>query len=431
MKDRIYIKDLKDHIGKDIDVNGFVQTIRDQNKIIFLIVRDISGIIQAVAFQDLNNFMELRELSVESVVRIHGLVKEEKQAPDGYELQIKSITILSRAEPELPIPVVTEKGGEETNLHTRLDYRWIDLRKPEKSLAIKTWTALERGVREFFYQNGWLQIYTPSFMETSSETGAEMFSVNYFDRKVYLAQSPQFYKQMAIAAGLEKVFMAGPVFRAEESFTTRHVTEFTGWDIEMAYVESIKDIIDAEENLLISGFKEVGTQLPEINLVIPTKPFPQITLAEAKTKLKEAGVHSEEDYDLSPEEERSISEIIKKETNHDFVFITDWHISKRPFYHMRREDNPEITRSADLIYKGIEITTLAQREHRVDILERQAKEKKMNLKELKHYFDFFRYGCPPHGGAGIGPGRLIMKMLDLPNIREATFLPRDVKRLNP
>ncbi len=275
-----------------------------------------------------------------------------------------------------------------------------------------------------------MQVYTPCFMSTSSETGSEVFEVKYFDRKAYLSQSPQFYKQMAMASGFEKIFCFGPVFRAEPSFTTRHVTEFTGWDFEMSFIDSHADIMDAEEDMLIAGFKNLQENL-HLDIEVPAKPFPRITLKDAKKKLKAAGIKSEKENDFSPEEERELSVMIKKEFNHDFVFVTEYPIEVRPFYHMRHADNPTLTKSFDLLYKGIEITTGAQREHRVDILERQALEKGMSLEELKDYINFFRYGCPNHGGAGIGPARIVMKILDIPNIKEACFLPRDVRRLTP
>jgi aspartyl/asparaginyl-tRNA synthetase len=236
---------------------------------------------------------------------------------------------------------------------------------------------------------------------------------------------------MGVASGLEKVFMVAPVFRAELSFTTRHLTEFTGWDFEMAYVESHHDVMDAEEGMIVEGFKQVLEKFPDVNITVPSRPFPRITMHEAKKILKDMGVESGEDHDLSPEEERAICEYVKKEENHEFVFITEYHKSKSAFYHMRLEDGSDYSRRADLLYRGLEVTTLAQREHRPEILKKQAEEKGMSLESLKDYINFFTYGCPPHGGAGIGPARLIMKILDLPNVREATYLPRDVKRLNP
>lgn len=427
---RTYISDLKNHIGKEVSISGFIHILRIQSKIIFLILRDVTGIVQTVVEASSPAFDVAKNLSHESVIAITGQVKEAKQAPEGFEINVSNIEVLSFADPELPIPVIT-KGGEKTEAPIRFDYRWIDLRKPEKAKIFKVWTELEKGFRKFWDENNFIQIYTPSFMSTPSESGAEVFTVNYFDGKAYLAQSPQFYKQMAIASGFERVFMVGPIFRAEESFTPRHMTEFTGWDFEVAYINSLDDIMDLEEGMIISGFKTVLEKFPDLGVTIPAQPFPRISMIEAKKILAKLSIPSPEEHDLSPEEERAISEYVKKEMNHDFVFITEYHKSKSAFYHMRLAEGSDYSRRADLLYRGIEVTTLAQREHRLDILTKQAEEKKMSLEALKDYLNFFRYGCPPHGGAGIGPGRLIMKMLDLPNVREVTFLPRDVKRLNP
>jgi len=341
------------------------------------------------------------------------------------------IEVLSAAEPELPIPVVVKGSDEETEAPTRFDYRWLDLRKPEKTKIFKVWTEFEKGWRKYWDENGYIQLYPPAFMSIPSETGADVFEVKYFDRKAYLAQSPQFYKQMAMAAGMEKVFMVGPVFRAEQSFTTRHVTEFTGWDFEISYINDHNDVMDAEEGMIVAGFEQLKKAFPDLDITIPKRPFPRITMVEAKKILSGMGIPSPEEHDLAPEEERAISEYVEKEMGHEFVFITEYHKSKSAFYHMRLDENSDRSRRADLLYRGIEVTTMAQREHRVEILEKQALEKGMNLEPLKDYINFFRWGCPPHGGAGIGPARFIMRILDLPNVREATYLPRDVKRLNP
>lgn len=428
--ERTYIKDLIAAAGTKVEVKGFVQALRIQSKVSFMNIRDITGVVQVVIMKDSPVFDSVKSLSLESVVKVMGLAKEEKNAPGGVEIQIESLEGLSISAPELPIPVVV-KSGEDAEAPIRFDYRWIDLRKPEKAKIFKVWTELEKGFRTYWNDNGYIQIYSPSFMSTASETGAEVFEVKYFDRKAYLAQSPQFYKQMAMAGGFEKVFMVGPIFRAEESFTTRHLTEFTGWDFEISYIESLSDIIDAEESMIVSGFEQVKKVFPDIAIEIPKKPFQRITMLEAKKILKDRGVDSGEEHDLSPEEERGICDYVKEKFGHDFVFITEYHKSKSAFYHMRLSEGSDRSRRADLLYRGIEVTTLAQREHRIDILERQAKEKGMDLEQLKDYLNFFRYGCPPHGGGGIGPGRFIMKILDLPNVREATYVPRDVKRLNP
>ncbi|MEK7607891.1 MAG: aspartate--tRNA(Asn) ligase [Patescibacteria group bacterium] len=431
MKSALHTNEVLKHTGKQVIVRGFVHALRVQSKIIFLVVRDIEGEIQTVILKDNPVFEKAKNLSLESVVEVTGLAKKSEQASGGVEVEVSTINILSVADSELPIPVVIKKGGEETEAPIRFDYRWIDLRKPEKAKIFKVWTALEKGMRKYWDENDYIQLYPPSFMSTPSETGASVFEVKYFDRKAYLAQSPQFYKQMAMASGFEKVFMVEPVFRAEESYTTRHITEFTGWDFEIAYVESHHDIMDAEEGMIVAGFEEVKKEFSELDLTVPTRPFPRISIIEVKKILKERGVQSSEDHDLSPEEERAISEYVKEKYNHDFVFVMEYHKSKSAFYHMRLSPDNDRSRRADLMYRGIEITTLAQREHRVDILEKQALEKGMKLEPLKDYINFFRYGCPPHGGGGIGPGRFIMKILDLPNVREATYIPRDVKRLNP
>lgn len=427
----IHTHELQDHVGKEVALRGFVHALRDQGKIVFINLRDHTGIIQVVVPGKSEDFETAQKLFLESVIEIKGVVKEAAQAPGGHEISLVSLDILSESAPELPIPVNSQKGGEETAAPLRFDFRWLDLRKPEKTRIFKVWTALEKGWREYLLGEDYIQLYPPALMGTASESGAEVFSVNYFETKAYLAQSPQFYKQMGMAAGLEKVFMTGPVFRAEPSFTTRHLTEFTGWDFEVSYVRSLADVLSEQEKMFAAALAQVKKEFPDLGIEVPTRPFPRLTIEEAKAKLKKAGVESPEEHDLSPEEEREISRIIKEEENNDFVFITDYHISKRPFYHMRHNDNSERTKSADLLYRGVEISTGAVREHRLEVLKKQAEEKGMDLESLKDYFNFFAYGCPPHGGAGIGPGRLVMKLLDLPNVREATYLPRDVKRLNP
>ena len=429
--DRTQIKDLKQKIGEKVRISGFVQARRDQGGIKFFVVRDVTGTVQVVFLKGAGEvFIKAGEVSLESVVSIEGLVKEEKQAPGGFEISAENLEILSSAEPELPIPVLEEKSGEPTDITKRLDWRWIDLRKDENLKIFKVWTELEKGFRQYWDSQYYIQIYTPSLMGTASETGSDVFKLQYFEREAYLAQSPQFYKQMAQASGFEKVFCVGPVFRAEPSFTSRHMTEFTGWDFELSYINSHLDVMTEEENLLVSGFTQLQkTVLPDLE--IPSVPFPRLTMEEAKDRLSKSGIKAGRKYDLSGEEEIELSRIIKEETGHDFVFVTDWPAEARPFYHMRYENNPGVTKSFDLLYKGLEVTTGSQREHRYDVLISQAKEKGMSVESLEDYLNFFKFGCPPHGGAGIGPGRLVMKILNTPSVKEVTFLPRDVRRLKP
>jgi len=426
---RIQIRELGDRIGETVIVAGFVHTIRNQGKIAFLRLRDESGSVQVVSGTwNAEVFSVIKDLSLESVIEIEGLVKESKQVPEGFELDGLKVTVLSASEAQLPIPVVMEKGASEVDVTNRFDWRWLDLRKNKSHKIFKVWTILEQGVREYFVKEKFTQLYSPSFMSTASESGAEVFEVKYFETKAYLAQSPQFYKQMAMASGFEKIFMMGPVFRAELSFTTRHMTEFTGWDFEIAYIKSHHEIMDQEEAMLISGFKklkEAGLIDDEIKV-----PMVRISLLEVKIKLKATGIKSDKEGDLSPDEERGICKIIKEETGSDFVFVTDYPPTTRAFYHMRDQETG-LTKSFDLLYKGVEITTGAQREHHHDILVKQALEKGLTKESLADYLKFFRFGCPPHGGVGIGPGRIVAQLLDLASVKEATYLPRDVKRLRP
>lgn len=432
MTGRLHVSQLKDHIGETVTVAGFVQAIRRQGGVVFLILRDRSGLVQTLTFKSAGDiFTALQEVSIESVVQVTGELKDAPQAMNGFEIVIESFLVLSKAEPELPIPVVAQKGAEDVEFSKQLDWRFINLRQPQNLRIFQVWTALEEGLRSYFNGAGYMQIYTPALLSTASETGSEVFEVKYFERKAYLAQSPQFHKQMAMAAGFEKVFMVGPVFRAEPSFTSRHMTEFTGWDFELSYIDDHFEVMAEEEKALAAAFEKAHAAVEEPEFDIPTLPFPKLTFAEVKEKLAAAGISSGKADDLNPEEERGICAMIKEETGHDFLFITDYPISIRPFYHMRHEDNPGLTKSFDLLYRGLEITTGAQREHRVDVLEKQALEKGMSLEELEDYINFFRYGCPPHGGGGVGPSRIIRQMLNLSNVKEATFLPRDVKRLTP
>ncbi len=437
---RILIEQAKKQVGEQVKLAGWVYIKRDQGNIKFLVLRDVSGTMQGVVVK--KSTPEVAKIAgsinLESVVNVIGTIQEEKQAPGGFEILIEEIEVLSEAAEQLPIPTIEKKVFTEADQPSRMDWRWIDLRRPEKLLIFKAWTTMEQAMINHWVENGFTRIHSPKLMSAPSESGAELFSVPYFDQTAYLAQSPQFYKQMAMASGFEKVFEIGPVFRANKSFTTRHDTEFTGYDMEISFIESHEDVMATEEQWLIAGIKAVqekhGDEIEELfgrKLVVPTAPFPRVTMKEAKEMLAKKDIESKEDGDLSPEEERELCKLIAEKYGHEFVFITEYPIDVRPFYHMRFEDRPELTKSFDLLWNGIEITTGAQREHRYEVLKKQALEKGLTEKSLENYLNFFKYGCPPHGGMGLSPSRLLMKIFNVENVREVTYIYRGVKRLTP
>jgi aspartyl/asparaginyl-tRNA synthetase len=320
-----------------------------------------------------------------------------------------------------------------------MDWRFLDLRVPKNALIFRIQTTLEHAWRTYWVENDFVELHTPKLMASASESKAELFEVEYFDTKAYLSQSPQFFKQMAQPAGFGKIFEVGPAFRADPSFTSRHATEFTSVDSEISWIESHEDVMKLHEDLLIAGFQAVKDKhgdeikaLWDVDITVPTAPFPRVPLAEAKRIVAERGYEvPRDDDDMDPEGERQIAAWALETYGHEFVFLTDYASSIRPFYHMRREGDPSITNSYDLIFNGVEISTGAQREHRVDLLVEQAKDKGLDPEELDFYLDFFRYGVPPHGGFGMGLSRVLMLMLRLPNLREATYLFRGPTRLLP
>jgi aspartyl-tRNA synthetase len=431
---RTQIKDLKPNTK--VLIKGFLQETRVLSKVVFLIVRDVTGLLQCVVKEDSKFFDLAKKVNKESVLAISGSVKANKQAMKGLEIIVDSIEVINEADTPLPIPIV-EKGVE-TGLSKRLDWRYLDLRKKRNLLIMKVLHSLEKGMRDYWYNNGFIEIHSPKFMGSPSESGSELFMVPYFGKEAFLAQSPQFYKQMAMAAGFERVFEIGPVFRANPSHTTRHDTEYTSIDMEISFIKDHHDVMDAEAEWLAHAFKiikeECGNEIKEVfgfDLKVPKLPFPKVTMEEAYKIIESMGGKCERGEDIEPEHERMLCKWVKEKHKHDFIFIYDWPWKVRPFYHMKTEDGTK-TKSFDLLYKGIEITSGAQREHRYEVLKKQVEEKGVVMnKGMKDYINFFKYGCPPHGGLGLSSTRVVMRMLDLDNVRESTYLPRDTERLTP
>jgi len=437
---KIYFKDLINHIDEEIEIQGFVESIRNIKWVQFLVIRDVTGKIQVTiekSVEENASMVELvNNLTAESTVKIKGkLIKNENVKLNGMEIIPTSIEVTSKSDLELPF---NYKDLDNVNLDTRLDYRFIDLRNEKNMFIFKVQSTLVKYMREYLYNNNFTEIHTPKLIGAASESGSEVFEVKYFDRLAYLAQSPQFYKQMAMASGLERVFEVAPAFRAENSNTNRHATEFTSFDLEFSYINSFEDVMNLEAEMLAYGLshlkEEMGEKIKEVfgvEIVVPTLPFPKMTLKEIYEELETRYgyvIDESEKNDLTTEAERLVYKLAQDKFNHEFMFVVDFPAEKRAFYHMRDENG--ILQGYDLIWRGVEITTGAQREHRYEEIVKNAKEKGLD-EDVKFYLEFFKYGCPPHGGFAIGVDRLTMLLLDVPSVKESQFLFRGPNRLNP
>ncbi|MBQ8136509.1 MAG: aspartate--tRNA(Asn) ligase [Clostridia bacterium] len=419
-------------IGEMNKIQGFVENLRNKRTMAFLVIRDSSGSMQVTVEKGKNEALDaaVDQLTVESVVTVEGqAVANEYVKLGGVEILPESIRIESLAE---PLPITKDAA-----IDSRLDYRWIDLRSPKNLLIFKTQTALVAALREYLLSQDYLEIHTPKLIGAASESGADVFELKYFDRKAYLSQSPQFYKQMAMAAGFDRIFEVGPVFRAEKSYTNKHATEFTGFDVELSYIDSFRDVMDEEARLLQYALQKVSEKygeeikrLYDKPVVVPTLPFPVMKLQDVYAELeKRYGYTCEESEknDLTTEAEHLCAKLSMDMFGHEFLFVTDYGPEKRAFYHMRDENGNPL--GYDLIWRGTEITTGAQREHRYEPLRKQADEKGLG-EDVKFYMDFFRYGCPPHGGFGLGVDRLTMLIFGL-SIKEIEFIFRGPNRVTP
>lgn len=438
--ERTLIKDLPEHIDQKVMIQGWLHTLRDQKNMQFLIIRDRTGLVQVTHYKkgDLELAETISTLGTESALTITGKVVENKIVKlGGIEIQLENLIVENPAEVPLPFEPFGEYLPDQD---FRLDWRYLDLRRDINRLIFEVQTTAEQAMREYWIAHDFIEIHSPKIMGAPSESGAELFSLPYFETTAYLAQSPQFYKQMAMAAGYERVFEIGPVFRADPSFTSRHMTEFTGVDMEMSWIESHEDVMAFMERWLAFTYEKVfekhGNAIREnfdVELNVPSVPFPRITMAEAHDLLKEIGykLPPEKKFDLDPGAERALGAHYKETQGHDYVFVTDWPFEVRPFYHMLDPNDKGITRSFDLLGSGLEVATGAQREHRYEILKTQAIAKGLTLEPIQTYLNYFRYGTPPHGGFGFGLSRFLMIMLNLSNIREAVYLFRGPTRLSP
>lgn len=430
--------DLKEHFNEEVVLKGFIDNLRDLQYVQFLVLRDRTGKVQVTIEKNDEN-KELNELvsslTLESTVTVTGkLLESPKVKLNGMEVIPTSIVVTSKSENEIPINF---KDTSSALLDTRLDYRFLDLRNEKNVMMFKIQSAFVEGMRDFLYKNEFTEIHTPKLIGAASESGSDVFEVKYFDTKAFLAQSPQFYKQMAMSSGFEKIFEVAPAFRAENSNTNRHTTEFTSFDIEFSYIDSFTDVMDFEEELIIAGLTKVKEKYGEIiktmfneDVIVPTRPFPRIKLNDLYKELETRygyNIPTEDVGDMNAETEKLTSKFAKEVYGHEFIFVTDFSAKKRAFYHMRKDGIPQ---GYDLIWKGVEITTGAQREHRYEILKTQAEEKGLG-EDVKFYLEFFKYGCPPHGGFALGVDRMTMLLLGMPNLKETMFLFRGPNRITP
>lgn len=423
---RTLVRDAGVHIGSRVRLCGWVADMCGDGGVRGVGLRDHTGTIELTG----GNAQSMDQLAPEAAIIATGL--PEAGAEGTLRLCVDSIEVVGEAARGLPI-------ADASTLDERLDWRYLDLRRPRNRLIFEVQNTAERAMRKLWQEQGFLELHSPKLRPLPSKSGGDLFSVDYFGSRVYLAQSPQWYKQMAMAAGFDRVFEIAPVFRPQREPSSRHDTEFTSVDVEMSWIASDDDVIAHAEELLCAVVTAVADEHTDamqrwfgVDVRTPSRPFPRVTFEQARELVAAAGAPIAEDAeDLDPEGERLLAEHIARATGNDVVVVTDYPERSRPYYHMRRGDATVATRSFDILWHGLEIASGAQREHRHEQLVAQAKARGVPVDRVRQYIEFFKYGCPPHGGFGLGLSRLIMSLLGIGDVREATFLFRGPDRITP
>jgi len=424
----------EDH-GTEVSLAGWVEDVRNLGGIAFLIVRQRGGTFQATIKKksDEDLFNRASKVVRESVVVAHGKVAPNPQVRNGWELVATSLDVLSPAAAPLPLPIADKVGAE---MDTRFDNRVLDLRKPERRAIFRIRSIVTRALRSFLDEQGFIEVQTPKLAGAGAEGGATLFRTDYFGRPAYLSQSPQLYKQMLMASGLDRVYEIAPAFRAEPSDTVRHVTEFTSFDGEVAWIDRQEDVFRLLERAVDHAIDVVRKEAkPELEMLRadpkrPKLPIRRVPYTEALEILRGRGKRVRDGDDIDTEGEKLLGQALA-EQGAEMFFIMEYPSAIKPFYVMTKEDEPEYSHSFDLEYKGDEMASGGQREHRYEALVARMKEKGLNPDSFEFYLKAFRYGMPPHGGWGFGLDRFVQKLLDLPNIREAILFPHDRGRLVP
>ena len=434
-KDTVEISEILagDFEGKTVKVNGAVHTIRDMGEVAFVVLRKREGLLQCV-FEEGKTKFDLKDLKEAATVEVEGAVKSEDRAPNGFEIRLDSIRVLS--EPAAPMPLAISKWKLNTSLEAKLNYRSISLRNIRERAKFRIQEGLTRAFRDFLYSQEFTEIHTPKIGAKSAEGGANLFKLEYFHRPAVLQQSPQFYKQMMVGV-FDRVFETAPVFRAEKHNTKRHLNEYTSLDFEMGYIDGFEDIMGMETGFLQYAMellkKDYARELKILNVELPkVDQIPAVKFSEIKELAAEKYNHKMRNpFDLEPEEEVLIGKYAKEEWGCDFVFVTHYPSKKRPFYAMDDPEDPKYTLSFDLLFRGLEITTGGQRIHDYQTLLKKIEARGMTTEGMDQYLATFKHGMPPHGGLGIGLERLTMQLLEEDNVRETTLFPRDLSRLEP
>ena len=428
--DRTFISELKVSDDEVVLLRGWIYKIIDLSSVVFIKLRDKSGIVQLVTDKD-----QIEGLKLENAVEVVGKKSENEKAPGGIEIIVDKIKILGKTYyDKLPFEINSFKN--KAALETQLDHRTIALRRPEIRAIFKVQNEIEQAFRDYLRSKNFEQIHTAKIIDSSTEGGSEMFTVNYFDRRSFLAQSPQFYKQMMVGAGFERVYEIGHAYRAELHNTWRHLNEYVSLDVEMGFIKDEFELMDLEEGFLDYLFKHLNRvckkELEIYKVKLPDEvKIPRITLDEAHKILLEKYNKKSPLGNIDAKGEELICDYVKKEYGTEFVFLTKYPVTKRPMYTMPDDKDKTLTKSFDLIYDGLEITTGGQRIHDYQMLKENIIKFGLNPEDFDFYLETFKYGMPPHGGFAIGLERLTMKILKLSNIREAALIPRDMKRLTP
>ena len=435
---RILTDDVKNHVGGTVHVEGWLHKKRLLGGLTFINVRDRRGLVQVV-IEDKDEVEKLRGMQIGTILSIDGKVVEEPRAPGGAELHEAKLSVLVPVADEPPIEIDKPLSHKPDNLDTLFDYRVIGLRNLQERAVFEIQATICKTMRSYFNEHGFTEIHTPKLLAEPTEGGAEVFTLDYFGKTASLAQSPQFYKQMMVGV-FERAYEIAPVYRAEPSATTRHMTEYVSVDGEMGFI-TLKDLEQFLSGLLRAcvqaAWSEHAVELKRWNATEPVLPedIPVLSMQEIHERYSKAnGENTVGEKDLRPDEERWICEYAKKNLGSEAVFVSEWPASEMKFYHKANEDNPEIADRVDLLFRGVEITTGSMRENRYEVLVKQLKELAGGDPDDPGFaplLQAMRYGMPPHGGFGLGLERLTEKIIGFNNVKEATLFPRDINRLAP